>query len=110
NFHSAWLARERFVNDGQLDWAALYEANEIAIRNGGHSTYIFQEEREDNQTLTANTILSSTLTDNIKLNAALNYRKFHSENFSSVKDLLGGTGFLDVDFFADEPSEVSGLV
>lgn len=110
NFHAAYLARERFVNDGQLDWAALYEANEIAMRNGGHSTYIFQEEREDNKTLTANTILSSTLTENIKLNAALNYRKFNSENFASVKDLMGGSGFLDIDFFADEPSEVSGLV
>jgi len=110
NFHKAYLAQQDFINDGQLDWASLYEANEIAKRSGGHSTYILQEEREDNKTLTANTILRADLTENIKLNAALNYRKLHSENFARVDDLLGGSGFLDVDFYADEPSEVSGLV
>src|SRR5699024_9776873 len=46
----------------------------------------------------------------VKLNAALRYRHLHSENFANVKDLLGGTGYLDIDFYADEPSEVSGLV
>src|SRR5690625_4723371 len=110
NFQSAYLAQQEFINNGQLDWHALYEANEIAKRTGGYSTYILQEEREDNQSIIANSILSTTLTDHIKLNAALNYRKFSSENFSMVKDLLGGAGYLDVDFFADEPSEVSGLV
>src|SRR5690625_5224832 len=110
NFQAAYMAQQNFINDGQLDWQALYEANEIAKRNGGYSTYILQEEREDNQTITVNTILNTALTDNINLNAALNYRKFKSENFSEVKDLMSGAGFMDVDFFADEPSEISGLV
>lgn len=110
NFQAAYMAQQDFINDGQLDWQSLYEANEIAKRNGGYSTYILQEEREDNQTITVNTILNIVLTDHIKLDAALNYRKFKSENFSEVKDLMSGAGFLDVDFFADEPSEISGLV
>lgn len=110
NFQQAYLAEQEFKNNGQLDWAALYEANEIAMRNGGHSTYILQEEREDNATISANTILNSTISDHVKLSGALNYRHMKSENFSQVKDLLGGSGFLDVDFYADEPSEISGLV
>ena len=41
------------------------------------------------------------MNENIKLNASVGYRSLKSENFASIKDLLGGTGFLDVDFFAE---------
>ena len=35
------------------------------------------------------------------MNAAVNYRSLKNENYARIKDLLGGTGFLDVDFFAE---------
>src|SRR5699024_1240515 len=77
NFEAAYLAEQEFIHDGQLDWDRLYEANQIAIRNGGNSTYILQEDRIDDQQYTANTILTSELNQHVKLNAALRYRHLH---------------------------------
>lgn len=109
NYMNAYLAEKAFLEDGQMDWYGLYEANQIALRNGGNSTYIIQDEREQNNQLTVNTIFNTRLTDHIKLNAALNYRNLRSQFYSRVGDLMGGTGFLDVDFFADESNEATGL-
>ena len=104
DFQSAFVSEQEFLNDGQLNWAEMYEAN---LRPGKNDTYIIQEDRNDDTQFSANTIFTSELTDNIILNAAVNYRKLKSENFASVKDLLGGTGYLDVDFFAEENAQAS---
>lgn len=104
NFQNAFLAQEEFVNNGQLDWTRLYEANAFPGRN---STYIIQEDRNDDSQLMFSTVLNTELSESIMLNASLNYRKLNSENFASVKDLLGGTGYLDVDNFAEEDSQTS---
>lgn len=103
DYQSAYLAGQDFKNNGQLDWKSLYRANAIATNKGGNSIYAIQEDRQDDDRISANTILNTELTQNIKLNASLRYRHLHSENFANVKDLLGGRGFLDIDFFADEP-------
>ncbi|SHI83919.1 CarboxypepD_reg-like domain-containing protein [Mesonia phycicola] len=105
NYQAAYLAREEFQNDGQLDWNALYEANTIAVRNGGNSIYAIQEDRQDDTQFTANTILTSDINENITFNSSLNYRHLKSEYFAELNDLLGGTGYLDVDFFAEETQE-----
>ncbi len=64
--------------------------------------YALQADVIKDSQLSINTILDADLADNIRLNAAINYRNLKSENFARVEDLLGGTGYLDVDFFADE--------
>ncbi len=102
DYEQAYLAEQKLRNDGQLDWNALYLANANARANGGNSIYAIQEDRNDDKQLTANMILDTELSENIRLNAAVNYRKLKSENFAEMKDLLGGTGYLDIDFFADE--------
>ncbi|MEP2936344.1 MAG: TonB-dependent receptor [Gilvibacter sp.] len=102
DYQQAFQAQQEFLNDGQYDWNALYTANQIQANTGGNSIYIVQEDRIDDTQITANTIFSTLLTDNITLNAALNYRTLTSENFAAVRDLLGGTGYLDVDFFAED--------
>ncbi|NQX76390.1 carboxypeptidase-like regulatory domain-containing protein [Gilvibacter sp.] len=104
DYQNAFLARQSFVNGGQLDWTALYRANEISVANGGNAIYVLQEDRTDDTQFTANTILSTQLTENITLNGSLNYRNLKSENFAEVKDLLGANGYLDVDFFAGDDS------
>ncbi|MDY8135299.1 TonB-dependent receptor [Aquimarina sp. 2201CG5-10] len=112
DFQNAFLAQQAFVRDGQLDWNRLIEANQLSAQQGGNSTYILYEDRNDDTQYTVNMILNGQLTDNISLNAAVNYRNLKSENFAEVLDLLGGTGFLDVDLFATSapgfsPSELA---
>lgn len=102
NFQNAFLADQEFRNNGQLDWDALYEGNRIARSRGGNSIYAIQEDRIDDKTFVANTLISAELADNILFHGGVNYRKLNSENYALLEDLLGGTGFLDIDFFAEE--------
>ncbi|RMA65842.1 TonB-dependent receptor [Ulvibacter antarcticus] len=97
DYQQAYVAEQDFVNNGQIDWASLYAAN---ISNGP-STYSIQEDRVDDTQLTLNTILNSKISENILFNGSLNYRSLKSENFAELKDLLGGTGYLDIDNFGE---------
>ena len=108
DFQNAYVAQQEFVANGQLDWGSLYRANAISISTGGNSIYAIQEDRIDDTQYTINSIFDTQITDKIIFNANINYRNLKSENFAELKDLLGGTGFLDVDFFAEgEDGEVT---
>jgi len=98
----AFQAQEAFVNDGQIDWTALYTANQNNLAAGGNAINIVYEDRADDRQFTANSILNSVINDNITLNANVNFTSLVSENFAEVVDLLGGTGYLDVDPFASD--------
>lgn len=102
DYQNAYLAQQAFVNDGQLDWFALYEGNATLRAQGGNALYAVQSDVIKDQQLTFNSILDVELAENIRLNASVNYRHLKSENFARLDDLLGGTGYLDVDFFAEE--------
>nr|WP_321233668.1 TonB-dependent receptor [uncultured Psychroserpens sp.] len=106
DFEQAYLAGQDFRNDGQLDWNALYSANATVRAQGGNSIYAIQEDRNDDSQFTINTILDTELSERVRLNGMVSYRKLKSENFANLKDLLGGTGYLDVDFFAEEDANV----
>ncbi|MGY3792441.1 TonB-dependent receptor [uncultured Aquimarina sp.] len=108
DFQNAFLAQQEFVRNGQLNWNQLIQANQLNAQRGVNSTYILYEDRIDDTQWTFNSILNSQLTDNITLNAAVNYRTLKSENFAEVTDLLGGRGFLDVDLFgAQQDNDVA---
>lgn len=107
-YQQAFVAQEAFVNDGQLNWNQLYEANATLRNQGGNSLYAIQSDVIEDKQLSFNTILDADLADNIRLNAALNYRSLNSQNYARVEDLLGGTGYLDVDFFAEEIPNTAG--
>ncbi len=107
DFQQAYAAREAFVNDGQLNWNNLYEANASLLAQGGNSLYAIQADVIEDKQLTFNTILDADLADNIRLNANLNYRRLNNQNYARVEDLLGGTGYLDVDFFAEDDPNVT---
>ena len=101
DYQQAFVAQQEFVNDGQFNWENLFTANQALAAQGGNSIYIVQEDRVDDSQFSMNTIFFTELDENIKLNASVSYRSLRSENFASVKDLLDGSGFLDVDFFAE---------
>lgn len=101
DYISAYLSRENFVNDGQIDWNSLYQAN----LNNGNSVYALYEDRVDDTQITANTIFRTELNDNIDINGSVSYRKLKSKNFANMLDLLGGNGYLNVDSFSENIDE-----
>lgn len=93
----------------QLDWDALYQANylnnEWNKENPGKtqkgSTYI-QENRHSNQmNFILNTVLNHRLNNNVTLQAGatVNYTKAHY--YKTIRDLLGGEFWLDIDQFSE---------
>ncbi|MGJ8665510.1 MAG: carboxypeptidase-like regulatory domain-containing protein [Patiriisocius sp.] len=112
DYQLAYQAQQEFINDGQLDWNSLYFANTTAtnVANGGNSIYAIQEDRTDDTQITLNSILNTEISENIILNAAVNYRSLKSENFAELSDLLGGAGYLDVDFFAGDDEQAQEVV
>ncbi|RRO24332.1 TonB-dependent receptor [Flavobacteriaceae bacterium 14752] len=105
---NAFTAQQAFLEDGQFDWDAVYEANLNNAVNGGNSTYILKEDLVDDDMFQFNSILNAKLNEKITLNASVDYRSLNSENYAEVADLLGGQQFLDVDFFADESTQAIG--
>ncbi len=101
NYLGAYMAEEQIKDYGQLNWSNFYDANKIAVSNGGNSIYILAEDRNDDKQLTANSILNSAINENIRIIGKIEYNRIISENFASVRDLLGGTGYLDIDIFAE---------
>lgn len=91
----------KFNTQQQIDWNSMYQANSVA----GRSVYALYEDRTDDKQLSVNSVLNSVLSDNISLNAAVNYRKLHSHNFQNMLDLLGGEYYLDVDTYGDNATQ-----
>jgi hypothetical protein len=88
----AEIAKNKFIGNGQLDWNAMYFANQ-----GGNSKYALYEDRTDDKQLTVNSFLFSDIADHVKLNAGATYRKLKSHNYQKMLDLLGGQSYLDID-------------
>ena len=99
DFAGAYEAEQEFITDGQIDWNRMYDANITNNIGGLPAAYVLYEDRNDESQLTANTILTTDITDNITINGALTYNRQKSENFAEIMDLLGSNGYLNVDTF-----------
>jgi hypothetical protein len=95
-------AQNYFLNNSQINWNAMYYANQFSSvdqQGVNKSVYALYEDRTDDKQFTANSILFSDLSDNVKLNAGASFKKLKSHNFQHMLDLLGGQYFSDVDPF-----------
>ncbi len=95
----AYNRLQEFLNDGQLNWDELYASNASANMQGYHDVYVSYEDRNDDTQWSFNSILNTEITENISIDAAVNYTTLKSHNYAKVLDLLGGTGYEDADKF-----------
>lgn len=107
NYVQAAIAKDYFLSHSQIDWTGMYTANQNAA--SGNSVYALYEDRTDDKQITANSILSSELAENISLNAGVTFKKLKSHNFQNMLDLLGGKYFLDIDPFYQGNASQSDL-
>lgn len=106
NIDNAALATTNFLANRQINWNQLYQTNQTS---DGHSAYILYEDRTDDKTWIANSVLNSQLADNINMNAGVTFRKQNSHNFENLLDLLGGDYFLDITTFQSGSQQQSDL-
>jgi hypothetical protein len=99
-----------FFTVRQIDWEGpdgIYATN---LRSSdGSSKYVLYEDRTDDKTFTANTILNAQLAGNINLNAGVSFRRLKSHNFQYLLDLLGGQYYRDIDNFFQGSQQQSDL-
>ncbi len=93
----------------QIDWDAMYQANHLNnIQNQSlpadqkkGSSYIQQMEHSKQFNIIVGSTLNHRFTDNITFQAGLNFNYTRSSDYMTIKDLLGGEFWVDVDPFSD---------
>lgn len=93
----------------QIDWDAMYLANHLNnIQNQSlpadqqiGSTYIQQLEHSNQFNFIAGSTLNHRFSDYITFQAGVNFNYTRSSEYMTVKDLLGGEYWLDIDPFSD---------
>lgn len=101
----AAAAETFFLNNSQINWNAMYLANQNSAFPG-RSVYVLYEDRTDDNQLSANSIINSSISENVSLTAAANFRKLRSHNHQNLLDLMGGQYFLDIDpFYTGDASQ-----
>lgn len=104
DYQLAYQAQEQLIDDGQLNWAALYDANVDANGNALPATYVLQNDVTDDTQLSLNALFNSKVTDHCNISAAITFRNLKSQNYAEVVDLLGSSGYLDIDSFTEAAS------
>ncbi|WP_159022387.1 carboxypeptidase regulatory-like domain-containing protein [Formosa sp. L2A11] len=99
DYTNAYLAEQEFINNGQLDWNRMYDANATNANQGIEAAFVLYEDRIDDNQITINSILNTAFNDHILFSGSLNYSALTSNNFAEIKDLLGASNYLNVDAF-----------
>ncbi|MGJ5642750.1 carboxypeptidase-like regulatory domain-containing protein [Formosa sp. S-31] len=99
DYAKAYQAEQDFIENGQINWNRIYDANITNASSGLSAAYILYDDRIDDQVFSANTLLNTEINDRILINSAFNYRQLRSDNYGELTDLLGAENYLHVDPF-----------
>jgi hypothetical protein len=102
---NAYQSQQIFLKDGQLNWNRIFDANSTNKAAGGNNAYVLYEDRNDDKQFSINSILNTAINNNVTLNAKIAYRRLRSHSYANVINLLGGTGYLDIDNFAETEAQ-----
>ncbi len=108
NYYSD-LWRNNIGGIQQIDWDAMYLANHLNnIQNQSlpadqqkGSSYIQQMEHSNQFNFIVGTSLNHRFTDHITFQGGVNFNYTRTADFMTVRDLLGGEFWVDVDPFSD---------
>ena len=99
DYEGAYIAQENFVNDGQINWSRIYDANITNNLSNLNAAYVLYEDRVDDTQLTINSAYNREINENIKIISSVNYRNLVSDNFAEISDMLGGYSYSNIDSF-----------
>ena len=99
DYEGAYIAQENFINNGQINWNRIYDANLTNNQANLNAAYVLYEDRVDDVQLTINSAYNREINENIKITASVNYRNLVSDNFAEISDMLGGYSYSNIDSF-----------
>jgi hypothetical protein len=118
DYVNAEKSKEQFLANNQIDWNALYYANQSPVLDGNgkitgyiptKSSYVLYEDHSDDQTITATSNFNTQISDNLYFTAGGFYSHLKSHNYQQLTDLLGGLYFNDIDVFYNGSQAQSDL-
>ena len=110
DYEGAYRSEQEFIKNGQLSWNRIYDANINNNINGLSSAYVLYEDRSDDTQISANTMLRTQINDNISIFTSLQRRVLNSRNFAQIIDMLGSSGYLNVDSYDGFQYEIDPVV
>lgn len=106
NYEAAYKMQQEFIENGQLNWEHLYQANQIEKEKNKKAIYAMAADVATNRKWLFSSQLQQQITTEISADAAFSFTHLASENYAEIQDLLGATAFLDINFFAEETTEI----
>lgn len=93
----------------QIDWDALYQANYLNNQSNREnptgtqkgSTYILENRHSNQLNFIFNSVLNHRLNDNMTLQAGLSANYTRAHYYKTIRDLLGGEYWLDIDQYSE---------
>ncbi|MFS4492494.1 carboxypeptidase-like regulatory domain-containing protein [Maribacter sp. 2308TA10-17] len=104
NFISANAAKEGFLENPQLDWSKIYQANATDDK----ASYVLYDDVTNDTQFTASTVGNIELTEAFQFDFGLTYRRLKSDNFARIHDLFGSEYHEDKDPFSNTLNDING--
>ncbi|MGB4654777.1 MAG: carboxypeptidase-like regulatory domain-containing protein [Bacteroidales bacterium] len=84
----------------QIDWDRLYQQNYLANLSGKQAVYIIEDEVTDQNQFNLASVFNYT-TNKAKSTVGIEFIDYTARNFKILRDLLGGTHWVDIDQFSE---------
>lgn len=88
------------VNTQQINWDHLYMVNRLANATGAQANYVVEDRRSDHSQIMLNSLMNYQKNDHLILSGGLELSKYTGHHFKTIKDMLGGDYWVDIDQFA----------
>lgn len=85
----------------QIDWNHLYHTNYLNNEEGKGATYILENRHSNQLNLQFNSSINAQLTNKLKLQAGIGANYTQASYYKTIKDLLGGSYWTDIDQFSE---------
>lgn len=84
----------------QVDWDALYRANQQQNQFGETASYYLEERHHDQMAISLSSVFNKILSSKAHFTGGIELSSTKGMHYKKMKDLLGGNSFIDVDAFA----------
>lgn len=108
DYVNAEKSKEQFLANSQINWEAMYYANQTAVLDGNGnissyvpatSNFVLYEDCKDNKIIIATSNFTTQVNDNLYVTAGGYFSTLEFQNYQLLTDLLGGHYYNDIDVF-----------
>lgn len=107
DYQGASLARQGFINGGQLDWDFLVASNQNPAL-AGRASYILQSDRSASDRIGGKVYFNTKIGNRIALDAGGQFIEEETQFYAAIDDLLGAEYHADIDPFTETRNNSQG--